>query len=114
MSNSSLTFKYSDSLFHELATIRSELTPLAVDASTAIQQPSMLRPGKQWKWWVLVSCFIMQKWMASAIKMVAMLLTIWGFALYTHHQYLDDNKPKENEAGPIPDSQLDGIVDKLV
>ncbi|XVF87967.1 hypothetical protein PTKIN_Ptkin19aG0010700 [Pterospermum kingtungense] len=50
----------------------------------------------------------------DGIKIVAMLLTIWGFASYIYHQYLDDNKSKENEASPIPDSELDGIADKLV
>ncbi|XVF04447.1 hypothetical protein REPUB_Repub05bG0083700 [Reevesia pubescens] len=53
----------------------------------------------------------------DGIKVVAMLLTIWGFASYLYQQYLNDNKPKEKENDPIPgteDSKLDGIADKLV
>ncbi|OMO92612.1 Disease resistance protein [Corchorus olitorius] len=53
----------------------------------------------------------------DAIKIVAMLLTIWGFASYLYQQYLDDNKAKEEETDSdsgIEDSRLDGITDKLV
>ena len=53
----------------------------------------------------------------DGIKVVATLLTIWGFASYLYQQYLDDNKPKEKETGQISgieDSKIDGIADKLV
>ncbi|XWS16827.1 hypothetical protein CRYUN_Cryun33cG0013900 [Craigia yunnanensis] len=53
----------------------------------------------------------------DGVKIVAMLLTIWGFASYLYQQYLDDNKPKEKETGQISgieDSKHDGIADKLV
>ncbi|XP_017980371.1 PREDICTED: probable purine permease 11 [Theobroma cacao] len=60
----------------------------------------------------------------DGIKVLAMLLTIWGFASYLYQQYLDDNKPKDKETGPTPGIEeskldgsadaLDGIADKLV
>ncbi|OMO78997.1 NB-ARC domain-containing protein [Corchorus olitorius] len=36
----------------------------------------------------------------DGIKIVAMLLTIWGFASYYYQQYLDDKKAKKNESSP--------------
>ncbi|OMO74648.1 hypothetical protein CCACVL1_16557 [Corchorus capsularis] len=54
----------------------------------------------------------------DGIKIVAMLLTIWGFASYLYQQYLDDSKAEKEETDSdsgIEDSRLDGISDhKLV
>ncbi|XVE63273.1 hypothetical protein DITRI_Ditri07aG0006800 [Diplodiscus trichospermus] len=53
----------------------------------------------------------------DGIKVLAMLLTIWGFGSYLYQQYLDDNMPKEKEIDPIlgiEDSKPDGIADKVV
>lgn len=37
----------------------------------------------------------------DGIKIVAMLLTAWGFVSYLYQQYIDDNKAKEKEIGTI-------------
>ncbi|OMO92613.1 hypothetical protein COLO4_17451 [Corchorus olitorius] len=53
----------------------------------------------------------------DGIKIVAMLLTIWGFASYLYQQYLDDSKAEKEETDSdsgIEDSRLDGSSDKLV
>ncbi|KAK8500745.1 hypothetical protein V6N12_031405 [Hibiscus sabdariffa] len=40
----------------------------------------------------------------DAIKVLAMLFTLWGFASYIYQQYLDENKSKEKESEGIGDS----------
>ncbi|KAG4123065.1 hypothetical protein ERO13_D11G302403v2 [Gossypium hirsutum] len=41
----------------------------------------------------------------DAIKVLAMLFTLWGFASYIYQQYLDDKKSKKKESQEIEDSE---------
>nr|KJB45859.1 hypothetical protein B456_007G333600 [Gossypium raimondii] len=41
----------------------------------------------------------------DAIKVLAMLFTLWGFASYIYQQYLDDKKSKKKESQEIEDSK---------
>ncbi|MFQ6635540.1 hypothetical protein Gotur_011300, partial [Gossypium turneri] len=43
----------------------------------------------------------------DAIKVLAMLFTLWGFASYIYQQYLDDKKSKKKESQEIEDSKFE-------